>query len=130
MFTRLIRHVSVYVFIYIKRLTILRSLLVVVASLVSALTLNTPTSVTSGGTINISWATVAGDPYVNQTLTPSPLLTVFLALPSRWSWLTHHSMIRSPFSTVLTHRLVVFLYDARMFLLGMLYIVAVSVLCL
>ena len=59
-------------FIYKKRLTILRSLLVLVASLVSALTINPPTVVTSGGTISISWVTAAGDPYVNQTLTLSP----------------------------------------------------------
>jgi hypothetical protein len=40
------------------------SFLVLVASqaLVSALTINTPTGVTSGGTFNLSWVTAPGDP--------------------------------------------------------------------
>ena len=72
-------------FFYKKKLTILGSLLVPVTPLVSALTINTPTGVTSGGTFNLSWVTAPGDPYVNQTLTLSPAFTVSLAPPGHSS---------------------------------------------
>ena len=55
----------------------------------------------------------------NMILPPSPSYGI-LAPPSRRSWSTHHSTRRSTFLIMLTHRLVVFLYGAQMFLLGML----------
>ena len=120
-----------YLFIKRKRLTFFRRSLVLVAPLVSALTVNPPTGVISGGTINFSWVTAAGDPYVNQILIPSfPLLTVFLAPKSSWSCSTQPSTIRSSLPTMLTYRLVILLGSARLFLLGMSYIVSVCALFL
>ena len=78
MFTRFIRHVafsySVCDFIYKKKTRHLRSLLVLVAPLASALTLNTPTNVSSGAVVTITWTAAADDPYVNQTLILFPFL--------------------------------------------------------
>jgi len=46
----------------------LLSLLVLVAPLVSALTISAPTNVTSGGVFTIRWTSATGDPYVNQNV--------------------------------------------------------------
>ena len=54
-----------------------------VAPLASALELTAPVNPTSGGTVTIAWTTAAGDPYVNRTLTPFPLLTLPIATPGR-----------------------------------------------
>ena len=83
MLTRSIRHVtfsqSIYVFYFILKITILRSLLLVVP-LVSALNISIPTFVTIGGTLDISWATTQGDPSSTKHYSNLfALLTVFLA---------------------------------------------------
>ena len=78
MFSRFIRHVKECLsIIYLKKLTVLRSLLVLVAPLASALSLTTPTGVVVGGLININWTTVPSDPYVNRTLPLFPFLLCF-----------------------------------------------------
>lgn len=96
--------------------------LVTVAPLVSALTINPPTSVTSGGTINFSWLTAPGDPYVNQTFTPFPL-TIFLGPFVTSPCSTQKRIFSTSFPRTLTYPWVLLVCSARMFLLGMLYIV-------
>ena len=115
-----------------RKLAITHSLLTLVAPLVSALTINPPAGVIAGGTIDFTWITAPGDPYVNQTLTPFPFLTVFLAPTVTSTWLTKNLIFSTPFPNMLSYRWVLLVCSAhrpRLFLLGMLHIVSISVLC-